>query len=232
MGCSWVGASLAFVLTAGCVVVSCGSDDSSTGDGGAGDGGADGGPADARADVGPNDAGADVGPADAGCKANTDCPMGAVCNTADGSCTATCKCTTDADAVKQGAGFCDEARGTCMAGTDPNGSCVGAVGQTCTMVRPTCGEGQVATIVNGCYSGLCESLSACSATPACGSLQHEDDCAARTDCSTILVGHGCTKPDGSACRAGDTNCTCTSFTFQGCEHKAAAAGSNRIIFGD
>lgn len=166
-----------------------------------------------------------------GCQVNTDCAKGTVCDTASGACTATCTCVTDADAVKQGAGFCDESRGTCMTGTDPNGSCGGAVAQTCTMVKPTCGEGQVATISNGCYSGMCEAISACSATPACGSLQHQDDCTARaTDCATVTEGHGCTKPDGTACTVGDTNCKCQSFTFQGCEDKGATGNATRIIF--
>jgi hypothetical protein len=166
-----------------------------------------------------------------GCKANTDCAKGTICDTKSGACTATCTCVTDADAVKQGAGFCDESRGTCMPGTDPNGTCSGTVAQTCTMVKPTCGEGQVATIVNGCYSGMCEAISACSATPSCSSLQHQDDCAARAaDCTTVSEGHDCTKPDGSACQAGDTNCTCKTFTFQGCEVKAAGGNATRVIF--
>ena len=91
-------------------------------------------------------------PPAAGCKANTDCTQGSVCDAKSGSCAATCKCTSDADAVKQGAGFCDEARQTCMTGIDPNGACNGAV--TCTMAKPTCAEGQVATVTNGLPAAL------------------------------------------------------------------------------
>lgn len=166
-----------------------------------------------------------------GCQVNTDCAQGSVCDATSGACTATCTCTTDADAVKQGAGFCDESRNTCMTGTDPNGSCGGTVAQTCTAAVPSCGEGQVATISNGCYSGQCEAITACSATPACSSLQHQDDCSARAaDCTTVSEGHNCTKPDGSACSAGDTNCQCQSFTYQSCEAKGASGSATRIIF--
>jgi len=168
-------------------------------------------------------------PPAAGCKANTDCTQGSVCDAKSGSCAATCKCTSDADAVKQGAGFCDEARQTCMTGIDPNGACNGAV--TCTMAKPTCAEGQVATVTNGCFTGQCEAINACAATPTCDALQHQDDCQSRaTDCTTVSEGHGCTKPDGSACQTGDTNCKCSSFTFQGCEVKGANADSTRVIY--
>ncbi|HET9625876.1 MAG TPA: hypothetical protein VFP84_31160 [Kofleriaceae bacterium] len=170
-------------------------------------------------------------PPAAGCKVNTDCQAGSVCDSASGSCTATCKCTSDADAVKQGAAFCDEARGTCGFGSDPNGVCNGAV--TCTAAKPTCGEGQVATVANGCYTGQCEAINACAATPQCTQLQHEDDCTARAaDCTAVSEGHGCTRADGSACHTGDTDCKCTSFTYQACEAKGGNAGPTRVIFGE
>src|SRR5258708_4582033 len=92
MGCSWVGASLAFVVAVGCVVVSCGSDHSSTGDGGIGD------------------AGADVGPGDAGCAApHVRCGEQCVDTATDtnncGICGHTCGCGSTSCT----AGMCDPA---------------------------------------------------------------------------------------------------------------------------
>lgn len=162
------------------------------------------------------------------CTANEQCDPGSMCANDGTGCVKTCSCTNDADAVRQGAGWCDEARGTCMPGTDPAGACLGAI--TCTTGGPKCAEGEVPLVKDGCYTGACRAITACEAAPVCKSLQHEDDCLARTsDCSTVYNGHGCTKPDGSACRVGDTNCTCTSFTFSACEDKGPSA--TRVVPG-
>jgi hypothetical protein len=161
------------------------------------------------------------------CKSDDQCDAGSVCNASNGSCTTTCKCVTDSDAVKQGAGFCDEARETCGQGTDPEGGCTGT--STCAVATPRCAEGQVAVIKDGCYTGACSAITACGATPTCELIQHQDDCQARTDCGSVSDGHDCTEPDGSVCKTGDTNCSCKSFTFQSCETKAAGAAPNRIV---
>ena len=163
------------------------------------------------------------------CTANDQCAPGSTCSTDTGGCTTTCKCTSDADAVRQGAGWCDEARGTCMPGKDPAGACTGAI--TCTTAGPKCLTGEVPLIKDGCYTGLCRAITACEAPPVCNALQHETDCTSRTaDCSSVYNGHGCKKPDGTVCRVGDTNCTCTSFTFASCENKGAAAAL--VIYGE
>ena len=41
--------------------------------------------------------------------------------------------------------------------------------------------------------------------------------------SPVYNGLNCTKPDGTACQDGDTNCTCTSFVFASCRDKTASA---------
>ncbi len=118
-------------------------------------------------------------------------------------------------------GYCDEARETCEPGSDPEGTCSGAV--TCATAAPKCGEHQVPTVANGCYTGACSDIAACGATPSCELIQHQDDCSSRTaDCSVVSIGHGCTKPDGSSCSVNDTNCTCSSFTYGSCETKGSA----------
>ncbi len=153
------------------------------------------------------------------CGSDGDCQQGQQCN--NGTCTSTCTCTSDADAIKKGFGWCDEARMTCMTGSDPNGACLGTV--TCTTAPPRCAEHQVALILNGCYTGQCRDITACEGAPACGSLTHEDDCLGRaTDCSASYNGLNCHKPDGTACHSGDTNCTCASYVFAGCVQKGAA----------
>jgi hypothetical protein len=156
------------------------------------------------------------------CTANEQCQPGSMCDTSGKGCVQTCKCTNDAEAIAQGAGWCDEARATCMPGTDPAGACTGAL--TCTTAGPKCAEGEVPLLANGCYTGACRAITACEAAPVCKAIQHENDCITRnTDCTTVYNGHGCTKPDGTACRAGDANCTCTSFTYAACEDKGPNA---------
>lgn len=150
-----------------------------------------------------------------GCTDNAQCANGSVCDTKTGACVATCACVSDAEAVAQGAGYCDEARGTCMPGVDPSGTCSGAV--TCTTAAPKCPQGQVALIKDGCYTGACEAISACAATPACQQLKYQADCSARAaDCAIQYTGHGCT---GTSCGIDDSDCTCTSYTFSACEAK-------------
>ncbi|MBC7976405.1 MAG: hypothetical protein H7138_15650 [Myxococcales bacterium] len=161
-----------------------------------------------------------------GCAANDECDPGSMCDESGKGCVPTCKCTNDAEAVAQGAGWCDEARGTCMPGTDPAGACTGAL--TCTTAGPKCADGEVPLLKDGCYTGTCRAITACEAPPICKALQHEGDCITRnSDCTTVYNGQGCTTPDGSACRAGDTNCSCTSFTFAACENKGDNA--TRVI---
>jgi hypothetical protein len=154
------------------------------------------------------------------CKTDSDCNPGEYCNS--GSCTATCSCANDQEAIRQGFGWCDETRMTCMPGTDPAGDCTDAV--TCASAPPSCPDGQVALVLSGCYTGQCRAITACEGAPACSHLQHEDDCLNRNQtCSAVYTGINCHKPDGSACHAGDTDCTCDSFEFHGCTDKSAGA---------
>ncbi|MCX5741265.1 MAG: hypothetical protein NT062_02060 [Proteobacteria bacterium] len=152
------------------------------------------------------------------CAADSECPSGAVC--ADGACTSTCSCTTDAQAQQGGYGYCDESRNTCVPGTDPAGTCAGTI--TCNIVAPTCAAGSVPLILDGCYTGECRVITTCGETPSCGALSHEADCLNRaSDCSAVYTGTGCHKPDGSACHAGDQNCLCSNFTFNSCDDRTA-----------
>lgn len=155
-----------------------------------------------------------------GCNTDSDCASGSTCDASTGQCTATCACMTDADAVSQGYGYCDETRGTCMNGSDPNGSCAGTI--TCTTAAPTCPSGQVPTIFDGCYTGNCEAIAACDAQPVCANINDESDCLDRTDCAASYTGINCHKPDGSACHTGDTDCTCSGFQFSRCSDRTAA----------
>ena len=157
------------------------------------------------------------------CTTDADCGTGFHCDTARSSCVPNppCSCNSDADAIKQGFNWCDEATHTCNTGTDPSGACKGTV--TCTNAAPNCAEHQVPLIKDGCYTGQCRDITACEGNAACGSLQHEDDCLFRaTDCSASYNGINCHKPDGTACHAGDTNCTCQSYVFAKCVTKGMA----------
>jgi hypothetical protein len=162
------------------------------------------------------------------CNVDDDCGEGFQCDKERASCipSPACKCSNDAEAVAQGAGWCDEAKGTCEPGTDPEGACTGAL--TCTTAAPKCPAGEVALLRDGCYTGACRAIAACEAPPVCSNLQHEGDCISRNgDCGTVYNGHGCTKPSGDACRVGDADCTCTSFSFAACEPKGENA--TRVI---
>jgi len=152
------------------------------------------------------------------CSGDKQCAAGCFCSS--GVCTEGGFCAADKDCGK---GFhCDTTRSSCIPDTAPAGLCVAAV--TCTTAAPACATGQVPLIKDGCYTGACQAIATCEAKPTCSAIQHEADCLTRSaDCSTVYNGHGCHKPDGSACKAGDTNCTCTSFTFGSCEVKGAAA---------
>nr|HEX4312702.1 hypothetical protein [Kofleriaceae bacterium] len=162
-----------------------------------------------------------------GCGSDADCGSGSVCT--NGTCTTSCTCTTDQQAIDQGFGWCDTSRDTCETGTDPAGDCNDAV--TCNEKPPVCMEHQVPLVLNGCYTGDCRDITACEGAPACGERQFSDDCAADSQCEVVSVGHDCTKPDGTSCTAGDTDCTCASFTFSACDDKTStnvipATGTN------
>jgi hypothetical protein len=53
----------------------------------------------------------------------------------------------------------------------------------------------------------------------CTHINDEADCIGRGDCAATYNGINCTKPDGTACHSGDTNCTCQSYVFASCENK-------------
>jgi hypothetical protein len=129
-------------------------------------------------------------------------------------CTASCHCSTDAEAQAAGFGFCDEARGTCEP-TPPYGTCGGTI--TCNQLPPTCPEGQVPLHdANGCYSGGCVEINLCDVPAGCKAIQHESDCLADATCTSVYAGINCTNPQGQQCVAGQANCTCERFDYSSC----------------
>ena len=162
-----------------------------------------------------------------GCTTDANCPAGQYCDTGTSSCTASCTCTTDAQAQAAGWGYCDEARGTCEPPL-PNGSCGGAV--TCNQIMPTCVDGYVALVRDGCWSGSCGQIATCDVTPVCNDLQHESDCLSRTtDCTSVYTGINCTNAAGTTCMAGSTGCTCETFQFANCRDKTAGAAGMSFL---
>jgi len=153
------------------------------------------------------------------CDFDNQCQMGQYC-APDHTCQSTCTCTNDQQAVDNGYGWCDETRNTCLPGQDPAGTCGGAA--TCNTAMPNCPAGQVPTLIDGCYTGQCRDYASCDVTPVCTHINDSTNCLARsTDCTPVYSGLNCTKPDGTACQDGDTNCTCTSFVFASCRDKTA-----------
>lgn len=149
------------------------------------------------------------------CTQDEDCGDGFYCNVPRASCEPiSCTCSTDAEAVDQGYDYCDETKGTCQTGVDPNGTCAGEL--TCNVARPNCPAGQVPTVLDGCWTGLCSPVDACEAPPACAHINDEASCSARSDCAQVVNGINCQTPDGTACQSGDTNCTCERYVFAAC----------------
>jgi len=141
------------------------------------------------------------------CTASTDCAAGCYCSS--GSCAEAGFCSTNADCAS---GFiCDVKRSSCE--PDP-GSCAGAV--TCTTPAPMCPEHEVPLVVANCFTGACRAISSCDVSPTCDRFQYEDDCLAGSGCGASYTGIDCTSPDGTACTAGDADCTCASFRFAEC----------------
>lgn len=148
------------------------------------------------------------------CNGNSQCAPGCFCD--QGKCSEGGFCSTDKDC---GTGFsCDTQRSSCIPIPPPAGLCRASV--TCGTAAPNCDIGTVPLVKDGCYVGTCAKITACEAAPACAAIQHEQDCTARTaDCRPVVSGFDCTKPDGTACHDGDTNCTCAKFAFASCVAK-------------
>lgn len=153
------------------------------------------------------------------CDYDNQCPQGSYCSPATNTCTMTCTCMNDSDAIAGGFGWCDTTRDTCLPGQNPAGTCAGDYATTCTNTPPQCPLGSVPLLIDGCANGNCQVFGMCNLPPVCSHINDETDCLGRTDCSGIYDGLNCTKPDGTACHSGDTNCTCTSYIFAGCAAK-------------
>jgi len=146
------------------------------------------------------------------CRADRDCAAGCYC-ASGGTCAEAGFCNADADCQP---GFrCEVDRSSCV---PIDATCAGVV--TCAAAPPACAEHEVPLVADGCYTGACRAIAACDAVPGCARLQHEDDCLARTPaCAAFYTGVDCTKPDGTACQAGDSGCTCASFVYASCQDK-------------
>jgi len=80
-----------------------------------------------------------------------------------------------------------------------------------------CVEGGFCMTDGDCGSGYTCDTGRSSCEPGCGSITDEADCIANSACQATYTGNECTDSQGKACTTGDTNCTCASFTFAGCE---------------
>ncbi|MGE0548182.1 MAG: hypothetical protein AB7O24_10945 [Kofleriaceae bacterium] len=163
-------------------------------------------------------------PPDAGgyyCTTDYDCAGGCYCGD-DGICAEAGYCVGDWECAS---GFhCDEDRASCV--PDDGGSCAGPV--VCTVVAPSCPQGSVPEIKDGCYTYDCLAIASCEVPPACESLTYEADCLAAAGCGGVYTGINCTNPDGSACQGG-ADCDCESFSFNSCETAGPNGTTMRVI---
>ncbi len=191
---------LAFGLLIGFTATGCNLyfDDST---GGGGGGGGSGGPGDPRPPG--------TTPPGYACDADAQCAAGCYCSP-DGTCVEGGFCNRD-DQCGDGL-TCDEARNSC----DPQGggTCAGTV--TCNEVRPNCPADQVPIVENECWTGACQPIALCDVAPPCDRINTEASCLARAECSAVYNGQNCRRTDGTACRAGDTGCTCETYNFASC----------------
>ena len=150
------------------------------------------------------------------CVTDYDCAQGSYCNSATLKCEATCSCTSDAEAAAQMFDYCDVGRSTCLPGIDPAGDCTGEV--TCNLGRPSCPEGSVAMISEGCYTGQCQAINTCSEAPGCPAYTNEMDCANAGSCALSFTGTNCHVPGNlnASCTVPGANCVCDSYTFASC----------------
>jgi len=88
---------------------------------------------------------------------------------------------------------------------------------TCNLGRPTCPEGQVALISEGCYTGQCKAINQCASEPTCAAYTHETDCQ-NASCTLSYTGINCHTPNNTPCQAGSsTSCVCDSYRFSSCQ---------------
>ncbi len=142
------------------------------------------------------------------CSADAECAAGCYCS--GGTCVEGGFCSDDEDC---GDGLtCDEGRNSC----DPQGggTCGGTV--TCNEVTPNCPADSVPLVEDGCWTGACSELALCDVAPPCERINTEASCLARAECGAVYNGSNCRRQDGTACRAGDSGCTCESYAFAEC----------------
>ncbi len=86
-------------------------------------------------------------------------------------------------------------------------------------------SGNCGMAVDGCYCDeACVGFGDCcddyeAQCTGCPTLE-EDACQADATCQPVYTGINCTDPQGNTCTGGESNCTCESFEFAGCEDKA------------
>lgn len=142
------------------------------------------------------------------CGIDAECAAGCYCS--EGACVEGGFCTEDKDC---GDGLsCDEERNSC----DPQGggTCGGAV--TCNEIAPNCPPDSSPLVENGCWTGACSELALCDVPPPCERINTEASCLARAECGAVYNGTNCRRTDGTACRAGDSGCTCETYSFDEC----------------
>jgi hypothetical protein len=92
-------------------------------------------------------------------------------------------------------------------GTHDPGHCYDQV--TCGSAAPACPMGTLPGIKTGCYTGYCVPTYGCEIA-ACETLATQTACDARSDCTALYVGNGCTCDSFN-------HCTCQTETFSKCE---------------
>ncbi|WP_428265484.1 hypothetical protein [Haliangium sp.] len=153
------------------------------------------------------------------CEDDADCAEGCYCDVDSGQCIETGFCEGDDDCALMGYdGYVCDGRGTCVPPTsepDP-GECIGEV--FCDLDTPLCEEGFTPGIANGCYTGACIAIEDCPEPPppACEELPDEAACFDRADCAPTYVGLNCSDPNGASCTDGAANCSCQSYSYDGC----------------
>ena len=102
---------------------------------------------------------------------------------------------------------------------DP-GSCHEPV--VCTAAEPKCPQGSVAGRANGCFTGFCIPVEQCETKVECESIESEQECQARADCTA--------KYEGKNCERGEQGWMCEEWNFQFCSSDGTGPEPERCCY--
>jgi hypothetical protein len=143
-----------------------------------------------------------------GCFESWECGAGERCNAQEVCLPSPWACGGGGDEEGDALVPCDDrCYGSCVPDGGEPGKCYEQA--LCDSIPPTCPDGTIAGVKDGCWTGYCIPVADCEPAPSCAATPTEEGCIARADCAPIYEGVDCTcDPNG--------NCTCNDWVYQEC----------------